>query len=125
MVARLLPTARAGIDARSYEAFHGGLVEQQMVDTNAGVALERLAPISPEAVYALLGMKVADRVGPTMIEVVLVGGLGVGCEQRVILPVRGLVYVEVSRNDVIVAAGDDWCFQIEQRFEMSTEAPSI
>ncbi len=63
----------------------------------------------------------ADRVGPALVEDALKGGAGLGRKQRVILPIFGLVDIEVGRDDVIIAARHDGRFQVEQRFEMRVE----
>lgn len=121
MVARFVPAARAGVDARGGEAFGCRFIEQEMVDPNAGIALERLPPIGPEAVDALVGMPMPDRVGPALVEEPRVGCLCFRREQRVALPVLGLVDVEVGRDDIIVAAHDNGGFQVEQGLQMSVE----
>ena len=92
-----------------------------MVDADARVALERAAPIIPEAVNSFIGMEMADRVGPALIQNAPEGGPGVGRKQRVVLPILGLVDVEVGRDDILVAARDHRRLQVEQRFEMRVE----
>src|SRR5688500_18901588 len=72
MIARLFPPAWARIDPRSSEPLRRSLVEKQMIDADPGIAFERLAPIGPEAVNALVRVKVANGVGPALAEQPLV-----------------------------------------------------
>jgi len=121
MVARLVERPRAGVDAGCLEPLRRGLVQQQMVDADAGIAFERAPPIGPEAVDALIGMQVADRIGPALVEDAAIGGFGFGREERVLLPVLGFVHIEVGGNDVEVAANDDGGIEVEKRCQMRVE----
>ena len=66
MVAGLLAGANAAIDAGRLEPFRRRGVEQQMVDADAGIAGEGVAPIIPEGEDRLARMKMADGVGPAL-----------------------------------------------------------
>ena len=68
MVAGLLAGAKSGVDAGRREALRRDGIEQQMVDADAGVAGEGVAPIIPEGVDGLVGVEMADGVGPALAE---------------------------------------------------------
>ena len=68
-------------------------VEQQMVDPDARVAREGVAPIIPEGEDRLVRMEVAERVGPALLQQPRILGAGLGLEQGVVEPALGLVDV--------------------------------
>src|SRR3546814_2061569 len=73
MFSRLLPSSRPCIDAGRLQPLGRGLVEQQMVDTQPGIALERAPPIFPEAIDGLTRVQTADRVGPSLFQQPMIG----------------------------------------------------
>jgi hypothetical protein len=66
VIAGLLPASRRTVDSGRLERFRQQRAEQRMVNADAGVALERVPPIMPEGVDPLVGMKLAQRVGPPL-----------------------------------------------------------
>ena len=61
MVAGLLPAARTAINLRRDEPRLGLVVKQDVIDPQTRIALERIAPIFPEGVDALVGVKMSPR----------------------------------------------------------------
>jgi hypothetical protein len=68
MIARFLAGANMAVDARRFRAHGGDGIEQQMVDADAGVAGEGVAPIIPEGEDPLIGVELADGVGPALLQ---------------------------------------------------------
>src|SRR5947209_20626395 len=85
-----------------------------MVDADAGVALERVPPVMPEGVDPLVGMEMADRVGPPLRDELAVFLPSLRREQGVGLPSLSLVDVLVSGDDIVVADQDRWHLAVEQ-----------
>jgi len=59
MIAGLLPAARIAVDSRRFEIFRERRTEQEVVDADSGVALERVPPVMPEGVDSLVRMELA------------------------------------------------------------------
>src|SRR4051812_46074427 len=68
MIARTREPAHVAVDAGSSQALGQWWAQQQMVDAQVGIAGERIAPVFPERVDALLGMELADGVDPALFE---------------------------------------------------------
>ena len=98
MVAGLFPAAGVGVDAGGFEPPGRDRVEQQVVDADAGVAGEGVAPIIPEGEDRLVGMEMADGVGPALLQQPAILGARLGLEQGVVAPALGLVDVGVGRE---------------------------
>jgi hypothetical protein len=66
VVAGLLPAARLAVDSGRAERFGEAGAEQRMVDADPGVTLERVPPIVPEGIDALVGEEVPQGVGSAL-----------------------------------------------------------
>src|SRR4051794_13639901 len=96
MIAGLLPAARRAVDARAFERLRQCWAEQCMIDADAGVALKRVPPVVPESVDPLVGMEVADRVGPALPDQFAIFLARFRGEQGILQPALGLVDVLVG-----------------------------
>src|SRR3954447_13073288 len=99
MITGLVPAARLAVDTGGLERLRQRRAQQRMVDADAGVARERIPPIMPEGVDALVWVKVADGVGPALRDKLAVLLPRRGSEQCVLGPALGLVHVLLGRND--------------------------
>ena len=68
MIARLLQVAHPSIDPRIRQRGRQLAVQQQVVDAQPRVLLPMLAEVVPERVDAFLGVELADRVHPSLVE---------------------------------------------------------
>src|SRR4028118_420826 len=89
-----------------------------MVDAEAGVACEGVAPIVPEGEYGLAGVEMADGVGPALRQQAPVELPRLGLEESVVEPALGLVGVHILWDDVVVAGEDDGAIDLEKPFRM-------
>src|SRR6185369_15091538 len=95
MVARMLLAAHPAIDTRLHQARCECGVEQQVVDTQAGIAIPMLAEVIPEREDRLVGMQMPDRIGPALLEQALVTLPGFRLQQCILEPRARVVDVEV------------------------------
>src|SRR5215217_178254 len=66
MVAGLFPRPRFAIDSGLLEDFAERRAEQGVIDADAGVPSERVPPIMPEGINALVRVKRPQGVGPAL-----------------------------------------------------------
>src|SRR5205085_9901439 len=91
VIAGLLPATRFPVDAGGLELLRQRRAEQRMVDADARVARERVPPIVPEGVNALVRKEVPDRVGPALRDQLAMPLPRLRGEQRVLGPALRLV----------------------------------
>lgn len=111
------------VDLAGFEARGEAGREEEVVDADAAVVLERLAeevPISEEA--ALARMKGAEGVDVAEVEQGAITGTGLGLEEGVARPGGGLVAVDVLGDDVEVAADDGRDRVVAPKGELADEA---
>src|SRR5438445_13328257 len=85
-----------------------------MIDPDAGVALEGIAPVMPESVDPLVGMEVPDRVGPALSDELAIFFTRFRSEQGVLRPALRLVDVYLGWNDIIITDEDCRQLAVEQ-----------
>src|SRR5262249_44488947 len=103
VVARPFPAAHVATDARVGHAIGHRRTQQQVIDAKPGVAPVRVTKEIPEGVDRLLGIALADRVGPTLAHEPLKLLAHLNPEEGVVGPALGLVDVTLGRDDVVVA----------------------
>src|SRR5438105_2220286 len=109
VVRGLLPCARSLIDLTALEPRLQIWREQEVVDADAAVALERLAEIVPvRELPTDAGIQRPERVGISHAQHCAVSVARFGLEEGVALPVLRLVAVDVLRNHVEVSADYGW-----------------
>src|SRR5206468_10229632 len=73
VVARAFLAAHPAVDPGFDELARERLVQQQVVDAQPRVALPVVAEVVPEGVDGFVGMELADRVGPALLQEALPG----------------------------------------------------
>src|SRR6476620_6963387 len=121
MVAGLFPAAYVAIDARRLEARRELRAQQKMVDADAGIALEGVAKVIPEREDLLAGIKLAQRVGPPLVDELAIRRARLWKEERVLDPVFRLLRVELRRDHVVIARQHDRRFARDQLRSMQRE----
>ena len=86
MVARVRKAADLAVDASGSDPVAQIGAEQQVVETQAGVALPTLSRIVPEGVDAFTGVRLAQRVGPTAADKPAKCGPALRLDQGVVIP---------------------------------------
>ncbi len=114
VIAGLFPAARGPVDAGGRQLRRQRRAQQRMVDADAGVALERVPPVRPKSVDALVRVERADGVGPALPDQLREPRARLRREQRVLQLTLGLVDVLLSRNDVVIADQDCRDLAVEQ-----------
>ena len=107
MIARAFAAAHIAVDARLQEARRRRRAEQEMIDTQAGIAAPGVPEIIPKGVDGPVGMEMAKGVGPSQADEATIGFAALRLEKGVVQPGAGIVDVEVCRNDIIIARKDD------------------
>src|SRR5450755_3069937 len=115
MVAGSWPTARCSVDAGRTKPGCKCRAEQQMVDTEAGVALPSMAQVVPERVDALVAMQLSQRIRPTLLEETRVGEATLWLDEGVVVPRSGGVDVDVGRGHVEIAGKHNGNFVAQER----------
>lgn len=103
MITGVLPGTRKLVDTARGQPFTQGRAEQEMIDTKAGVARERLPEILPEGINPLVRMQQAESVRSSHGDQLGIGGPHLRIEQGIIAPPLRGVDIQVSRHDVEVA----------------------
>lgn len=93
MIAGLLPATHLAINSGLLQSAGERGIQQQMVDAQAGIARPRIPKIVPKGVNPLLGMKLADGIGPALVGQRSKRPPHLRSEQGVIDPVLGLIDV--------------------------------
>src|SRR5688572_2489542 len=93
VIAGLFPAAGRPVDARGYQGLRQSRAEQEVVDPNAGIALEGIPPIVPEGVDSLVRMELAQGVGPALLDQLRELLSGLRREESVLGPALRLVHV--------------------------------
>src|SRR5882757_880419 len=86
VIARTRLTAHLTVDAAFSQPMLKCWGEEKMIDAQPGIALPTPPLVVPESVHRLVGMKRAQRVGPTLVKQLAIGGAGFRLDQRVVLP---------------------------------------
>ena len=116
MVGRFFQFARFAVDAAIDKAFRQRGRNQKMVDADALILAEHIAPVFPKReLSGFVAMKMAERVNVSHIQPFLEACLHLRLEQRIRFPVLDVVAVDVARDDVVIAADDNLGFCCLQR----------
>jgi hypothetical protein len=107
VVARFFPPSHGTIDAGGLETRGDGRAQEQVVDSQSGVARVGVSEIVPEGVDALARVKRAQGVGPTLRDELAKSFADLDAEQRVVDPSLWFVDVEFGRHHVIIAGEHD------------------
>src|SRR5688500_903426 len=67
MVARFLPASNIMVDTRRNQAFVQRWIEQEMIDTQAGISPVGIPEIVPKRVDCFVRIKFSYRIGPTLV----------------------------------------------------------
>ena len=89
MVASPWPAACPSIDAGFAEAWPKLGAQQKMIEAKASIALPAVPQVMPKRIDAILAVKFADRVRPSLLEQPRIGGPALRLDQRIIVPGLG------------------------------------
>ena len=107
MIARAFKPPHLAIDTGINQALCGFRVQQQMVDTKAGIAFPAVSLVIPERVHRRIGMHRADRIDPALIEKAPKQRPRLRLHQRVLGVGLGRIDVGVGRHDVEIPGEHD------------------
>src|SRR5690349_14110022 len=93
-----------------------------MVEPQPGVALPALTHVVPERVDTLLAIKIADGIEPALIDKLGIRSPALRLDQRIVLPGRRGIDIELGRRDVEVASENHRRARLEQLSRVRMQA---
>src|SRR4051812_5785811 len=102
MIAGFHPTAYFPFHARRDEHLRRTGIQQEMVDTYAGIASVRIAEIVPESVDRFLGVELPDGIGPSVRQELLIGGTRLRQKESIVHPPLRLIRIYFCGYDIVV-----------------------
>jgi hypothetical protein len=90
VIARLFPGSHLVLNTGRLQPTGERRAQQQMIDPEPGIALERIPVIVSEGVDWFIRIKSSQRVGPALVEQPAIGRAPLRREQRIVQPGSGL-----------------------------------